>query len=145
MGHSVTLGCFLAPSRSQVLGMVWTWHLAEVLKTLLQQLEVPVQCVGRRSRLRSRTRSPQAGRNHHFRSCLLAGAIAVMCHSSQPRDSPETSVHRCGAGARLPARGIRSSSREKCVCRVMDYRHSSLAFSKNKFVSFKQGYSLKSY
>lgn len=86
MGHSVTLRCFLTPSKSQMLGMVWTWHLAEVLKTHLQQLEAPVQCGARRGRLRRRTRRSQAGRNCHFTSCLLTAAIAVMCYCSQPMD-----------------------------------------------------------
>lgn len=48
-------------------------------------LEAPVQCGARRGRVR-RTRRPQAGRNQHFRSCVLTGAIAVMCYSSQPTD-----------------------------------------------------------
>lgn len=74
---------------------------------------------------------------------LAAVPNAVMCYGAQR--------HVCAGGGvrsaemRLPAGEIRSCSGAKCVFRAMDYRHSSLTFSKNIFVSFRQGYSLKSY
>lgn len=85
MGHSVTLGCFLPLSKSQVLGMVWTWHLAQVLKILLQQLEASVHVVP------GEVGSEGSGGHKlekikSFSSCLLTGVIAVMCYSSQPTD-----------------------------------------------------------
>lgn len=86
MGHSVTLGCFLPLSKSQVLGMVWTWNLAQVFcfffcsnwKPLCNVVPGEVGSEGPGGHKLEKIKS--------FRSCLLTGAIAVMFYSSQPTD-----------------------------------------------------------